>query len=339
MLKPLHVKIRMASYFLGVDIGGSKSHAVIADETGRIHGFGKAGAGISMNGDYSRLIRVLGEIVSQATEQAGIAADQIAGAGFGIANYDWPSQREPHLQAIGTLGLNAPVGLVNDAIPGLLAASPRGWGICVTAGTGCNCRGWDANRREGRVTGFGLRYGEGAGATEMVARAIQVVSTAWTLLTPPTRLTDVLVRAAGAKDVVDLLEGLTLDRYSIPPSVAPEIFRVAAEGDAVAQDIIRWAGAELGRMAIAVCRQLKFEDLDFDLVLVGRVVTGSPRLIDARCETVYPVAPGAQLIHLTAPPVIGSVLLGMEQAGLDREQIGRARAALLAASLEPASKT
>ena len=32
------------SYFLGVDIGGSKSHAMLADATGRVLGFGHAGA-------------------------------------------------------------------------------------------------------------------------------------------------------------------------------------------------------------------------------------------------------------------------------------------------------
>ena len=32
-------------YFLGVDIGGTKSHALIADESGQVVGFGRAGAG------------------------------------------------------------------------------------------------------------------------------------------------------------------------------------------------------------------------------------------------------------------------------------------------------
>ena len=35
----------MSEYFLGVDIGGTKSHALIADAAGRAVGFGEAGAG------------------------------------------------------------------------------------------------------------------------------------------------------------------------------------------------------------------------------------------------------------------------------------------------------
>ncbi len=32
-------------YFLGVDVGGTKCHALIADETGRVVGFGASGPG------------------------------------------------------------------------------------------------------------------------------------------------------------------------------------------------------------------------------------------------------------------------------------------------------
>jgi N-acetylglucosamine kinase-like BadF-type ATPase len=318
----------MTQYFLGVDIGGTKSHAVIADETGQVRGFGRSGSGMSRGGDYTPLTRELQVIVPQACEQAGISKHEISGAGFGIANFDFESQRQPHLDAIGVLGLDAPIGLINDALPGLLAASPHGWGICVAAGTGCNCRGWDKDRREGRVTGMGLRFGEGAGAIELIAKAIEVVATAWTQLTPPTRLTQLLIEAAGAKDVEDLIEGLCLNHYRIPSATAPAIFRVAAEGDAVAQDIIRWAGQECGKMAIAVCNQLNFQALEFDLVMAGSFFKGSPVVQDAMMETVHQVAPGARPIHLTAPPVIGSVLLGMEQAGIDADTIARARTAL-----------
>jgi hypothetical protein len=34
-------------------------------------------------------------------------------------------------------------------------------------------------------------------------------------------------------------------------------------------------------------------------------------------ETIHAVAPGAHLVRLTAPPVVGGVLLGVEQAGED----------------------
>jgi hypothetical protein len=83
----------------------------------------------------------------------------------------------------------------------------------------------------------------------------------------------------------------------------------------VAREVIAWGGRELGEMANAVIRQLNFEELDFDLVLVGSTYDGGAGLIEHLAETVYAVAPGARLVRLKTAPVVGAVLLGMEQAG------------------------
>jgi len=52
-------------------------------------------------------------------------------------------------------------------------------------------------------------------------------------------------------------------------------------------------------------------------VLVGSLYDGGPLLTEAMRRTVQAVAPGARLVRLAAPPVVGGILLGMEQAGLD----------------------
>jgi N-acetylglucosamine kinase-like BadF-type ATPase len=151
----------------------------------------------------------------------------------------------------------------------------------------------------------------------MVARGVQVVTLAWSKRGPATGLTDAFIELTGATDVLDLLEGLALERYHLSAADALLIFRVAAEGDQVAQEVIRWAGRELGSLAVGVIRQLGFEELDFEVVLAGSLYDGSPILTEALEETIGTVAPGARLVRLTAPPVVGGVLLGMEQAGLE----------------------
>ena len=306
----------MTRYFLGVDVGATKSHALIADDRGRALGFGKGGSGNPEGVGYDGLARVLQTITGEALAAAGIDVGHIAGAGFGIGGYDWPSQREPTLQAVHTLGLEAPLEIVNDAIIGLLAGAAEGWGVAIVAGTSCNCWGWDRDRREGRMTGFSW-LGEAAGGGELVLKAIQAVAHEWTQRGPPTRLTQAFVELAHAQDVKDLLEGLTLGRIHPDAAAAPVVFRVATEGDSVAQELIRWAGRELGSLAIGVIRQLGFEELTFDVVVAGSFFDGSPVLADCLRETIHAVAPGARLVRLTAPPVVGGALLGMEQAGHD----------------------
>ncbi len=306
----------MRACFVGVDIGATKSHALVADEEGRAVGFGTAGPGSYEVIGWEGLRRTLRIITDQALDSAGIAWAQVAGAGFGVAGYDWPAEWEPTRQAIAALGFEAPFEFVNDAFIGLIAGSPRGWGVGVTAGTSNNCYGRDREGRQGRMTGCGMAFGEYGGAVELVAKAVQAVAMAWTQRGPATRLTQALGELVGATGEVDLLEGLYLGRYHLLPEAAPLIFQVAVEGDAVAGEVIRWAGRELGSLAVGVIRQLDLEALDFDLVLSGSLFKGGARIIQPLAETVRAVAPGAQLARLTVPPVVGAVLLGMEQAGL-----------------------
>ena len=310
----------MPRYFLGIDVGGTKSHALVTDDTGQAQGFGEGGAGNPEGVGYDGLAQVLRLITQEALDAAGVTTGDVAGAGFGIGGYDWPSQREPILAAIRTLGLSAPLEIVNDALIALLAGAAEGWGVAVVAGTSCNCWGWDQDRRAGRMTGFSW-LGEAAGGHELVFKATQAVALEWTLRGPPTRLTQAFVDLANARDVEDLLEGLTLGRIYLGAAAAPAVFQVAAQGDPVAQDLVRWAGRELGSLAIGVIHQLSFEALIFEVVMAGRFFDGSPVLADVMRETIHTVAPGARLVRLSAPPVVGGALLGMEQAGQDTRAV------------------
>ena len=303
----------MQSYFLGVDIGGTKSHALIADAEGNPLGFGQGGAGNYEVVGWDGMRDTLHAITREALKAAGLERAQIAGAGFGIAGYDWPDERPPHVDAIASLGLSAPYALVNDTLIGLIAGATQGWGVGVVAGTGCNCWGRDRAGREGRVTGEGGLFAEYGGGGDLVYRAVQAISLAWSKRGPETRLTEALIAWLGAAGVEDLLEGLVVGRYSPSSDGAPVVFRVANEGDAVAQDIIRWAGGELGDLAVGVIRQLQLEAQAFEVVQIGSLYNGSPVLSDTMMETIQRVAPGARAVRLTVPPVVGAVLLAMEQ--------------------------
>ncbi|MGE5223597.1 MAG: N-acetylglucosamine kinase [Omnitrophica WOR_2 bacterium] len=315
----------MKTYYLGVDVGGTKCHALISDETGQAAGFGEAGPGNHEAVGYPGLIAALQEVTGKALTSAGLVMDQIAGAGFGVAGYDWPSERQPTLDAIATLGLTCPVEAVNDTIIGLLAGSEQGWGVAVVAGTGCNCWGWDQQHRIGRVTGCG-GFGEHGGAGDLVHSAINAVAYEWSRRGPSTQLSQAFTQLVGAKDLPDLLEGLTMGKYYIGSHAAPLVFQVAAAGDPVAREVIRWNGSELGELANAVIRQLNFESSSFEVVLVGSLYEGGSLLIDPMRETIHSIAPAARLVRLNAPPVVGGTLLGMDQGGLNAPQF---RAALV----------
>jgi N-acetylglucosamine kinase-like BadF-type ATPase len=304
-------------YFLGADLGATKTHTLLVDETGTALGFGESGPGNHETVNYDGMFESMRSGMEQALKAAGLKKNDITGAGFGVAGYDWSSEFEITAKTIDRLGLTSPYKFVNDSVSGLVAGAEAGWGVVIISGTGCNCRGWDReHKREGRVTGHGVTMGEGAGGTELMHRCMQLVGYAWSQRGPETKLADALVEYTGAKDLDDLIRGYTTNEYEIGAEAAPLVFRVAEAGDQVARDLIHWAGCELGEMANAVIRQLEFENLAFDVVMTGSMFEGGAMLIEPLRAMIHQLAPRAKLVRLTAPPVLGAVMLGMEAANL-----------------------
>ena len=310
----------MSRYILGVDIGGTKSHAGLFTAEGQLVGIGIGGQGNPDEVGIEGFSSVLKEIIRQAIGSSNATIGEIIGAGFGIAGFDWPSQATSFEAAIRDLAMKCPFLLVNDAVLGLLAGTSQGWGIAVVSGTGCNARGRDQYGNEGRVLGYGMQWGEGAGASEIVQRALQHIGWQWTQRGPQTRLTDLFVEKMKASNAADLLEGIILEKYQVDPGLAPEIFRLAQEGDAIAREIALWAGQSLGELVLAVARQLNLTDQPFEVVMVGSLFKAEKALIQPMQEIVLGQAPQAIFKRLLVPPVAGAVLLGFEAAGMSSNE-------------------
>ncbi|MBE0672557.1 MAG: hypothetical protein IH588_18425 [Anaerolineales bacterium] len=304
-------------YFLGMDVGSSKTHALIVSETGQCVAFGKAWGGNHQGVGYDGLENVLRESLAGALEMSGVDKAHIAGAGFGVAGYDFPSDREAHLQAISSLGLSCPVEVVNDGWNGLLAGATRGVGVNVTAGSSNNCRGRNKYGKKGRIVGNGAQFGEQGGAIEIVQRGLQMVNYAWIKRIPPTALTKIYLEATDATNEMDLMEGLSNEKYHLFPYLAVQVTEAARNGDTAAQEIIRWAGEELGWLAVAVARQIEMENDEVEIVQSGSVFEAGDIIIEPMKEIVMKHLPNAKLIRLVGPPVVGAVILGMEQADFD----------------------
>jgi len=225
----------------------------------------------------------------------------------------------------GHLKLTMPHEMVNDSVLGLLANARHGWGISLVAGTGCNCWGRNQRGEYGRVTGYGSDMGEFAGGSELVERAKYLVAHEWTGRGQPTSMTQAFIQKTGAKNLNDLIEGLSERHYSLEADSAPLVFECAAQGDKVALDLLQWAGDELGEMVIAVARQIGMANSAPDVVLIGGLFRGTPSLKSLVTAKVDSVIPKATYLNMQAPPVVGAVVLGMEQAKLSPSAVQAAR--------------
>ena len=101
--------------------------------------------------------------------------------------------------------------------------------------------------------------------------------------------------------------------------LAPLVFEVAGEGDAVARGIVDRLAEELATMAVAIARQLRVARRPVDVVLTGGVFRATDAEFYARIETgVRAAVPEARIVRLRDRPVLGAALIGLDELGVSR---------------------
>lgn len=159
----------MSLYVAGIDGGQSSTLALVADESGRIVGRGRAGPSDELGAgpQSTRLRDALHDALDAARTAAGLdPACTFAAIVAGISGYNGTLRgRSPQLPSPRvTLMHDAPI-----AHAGALAGRP---GIVIVAGTGSVVYGRDAAGRERTLGGWGYLFGDEGSAFRIAADAI-----------------------------------------------------------------------------------------------------------------------------------------------------------------------
>jgi N-acetylglucosamine kinase-like BadF-type ATPase len=316
---------------LGIDGGGTKTHAVIADADGAVRGFATSGPAnwevVGMRGAGESLREAAG----RALKAAGAEIADVMASALGLAGIDWDSDLPRMTAEVDELGLAGPVEVTNDSFIALRAGTTDGVGVVVIAGTGAIAAGRSPDGRTFRTLGQGAEFGDTGSASDVSDAALRAVANAYTGRGPATELTELLCSLYGCRSAAELLERASRgDERS--RSAAPTVLRSAEGGDEVARGIVRWAGNELGESALLAARTLGMTGAEFDLVLAGGLFRGeSALLLETLRARVDTEAPGARLVQLDTAPVAGAALraLDMTDGGVSQAAADRLRAGVL----------
>jgi N-acetylglucosamine kinase-like BadF-type ATPase len=310
---------------LAVDVGNSKTDVALVTAGGAVLGACRGGTSSHQQVGVDGGLATLAKLVERAAAQGGLdpaARPLVRLVSYCAAGADLPSDIRLLTRALQRARFG-PVELVaNDCHAGLRAGTDRTWGVCVISGSGMNCLGVARDGRQARFDALGEISGDWGGGGGVGMAGLAAAVRARDGRGPAT----LLARTVPAHFGVATPHALTIAMYleRIPQrrslEIAPLVFSAAGQGDAVACGIVNRLADEIVAWATAAIRRLKLQRLDPHVILAGGIFQAEDAAFYERIRSgIGAVAPAAEVRRLTAPPVVGAALLG-----LDRLAAGRA---------------
>jgi len=312
---------RPPAAILAVDGGNSKAELALVAANGRLLG-ARRGPSIShqavgLEQGMTNLETLLAGVAAEASISASASHGPIAELGvFCLAGADYPSDVRLLTKAIEGLGLAERIVVLNDTFAALRAGTHRPWGVVLICGQGINGAAIAPDGRTARFDGVGMISGDWGGARAVGEAGLAAAVRARDGRGPATSLERLVPAYFKVRSISDLTRALYLGRIHEDRLVelCPVVFRAAADGDVEARGILIRLADELVAMAGALIRRLRMTELDPEVVLGGGVFQATDPAFYARIEAgIRAVAPAASMVRLTAPPVLGAALLGLDR--------------------------
>ena len=319
---------------LAFDGGGSKIDAVAVGRDGTVLGSVRVPPAGS-DGREPRFRTGLTAAVDAISAVAGLDASRgpLAPIGvFCIAGADLPADERKILRWLSRQGWTAETILRNDTFAVLRAGTDRTWDVAVVCGFGTNCAAVAPDGRTFRLPSLGWIAGDWGGGSDIGEAAMWHAIRSEDGRGERTMLASTVPGHFGLRRPRQLMEAMYFGRLEEGrvAELPPLVFRAAADGDVVARSIVDRQADEVVTMASTAIRRLRMAKLDVHVVLGGGIFRNGFSPFFTRIEDgVRRIAPAASLTVLTAPPVIGAVLLGLDRSGASTRVKERVRETLL----------
>lgn len=309
---------------VGVDGGGSKTHAVALSLAGEVVGRGD-GPGSS---PHFFGVGPSVEIVDAAVRAAlgGGTATQV---NVYLSGLDLESEVAAYRSAIAGLPWAASTTVVENDLWALLRAgtqSPNA--VAVVCGTGINAVGVRADGATARFAALGPISGDWGGGSGLGEEALWHAARAEDGRGPATALHAAVLDVMHVSTVGELTEQLHFGHVALSDLavLAPAVFEAARAGDAVAGAVVDRQAAEVVSFARASLTRLGLLDAEVPVVLGGGVIRArDQRLLDGITSGLAADAPHATIVIVDAPPIVGAGLLALESVGASPAALDRAR--------------
>jgi N-acetylglucosamine kinase-like BadF-type ATPase len=298
---------------LGIDAGGTKTVALLADADGRMFGEGRAGAANLRTEGELEVEKILHTVIDQAT---GGHPHELAAVCLGMAGVDRQDDASIIRGVMRRLGFRTNTLIVNDALIALVAGAGVNPGVVVISGTGSISYGVNQRGLAARAGGWGPTLADEGSGYWIGRRALAAVMREADGRGPKTALTQLVLGHFSLAKADALVAEIyqQLQQRPVVASLGTLVDRAREDGDMVATDIMTQAVHELAISASSVISQLDMRGEAFPILLAGGMLKESPWLSAEMGRLMAEVAPRARVEALMHEPVFGAVRLAAAEA-------------------------
>lgn len=302
---------RTRPFIVGVDGGGSKTHALAADAGGHIVGRGAAGPSNYHAVGLEAATAALETAITAALTAAGSApaTPPLAALCLGLAGMGRPADRVLIAAWAAQRFPSTPTLIVTDAELVVAAGTPAGWGLALICGTGSLAFGVDPAGHTARAGGWGYLLGDEGSGYALGLAALRAIARAADGRGPQTALTAAVLqhwKLTQPQDLIHYVYQGHIERADI--AALATLVEAAAEHDAVAQAISATAGHELALALNAVAQQLALRGA-LPCALAGSVLIHGCHIRAALLQAATGLGLTLDPIALVADPALGALKL------------------------------
>ena len=286
----------MTQIVIGIDGGGSKTHAIVADESGTSLGEATGPGSAVKPGAEEASADVIVQTARDALADAGMPAVTPRVVCVGVAGAGREKAKQALWQALVARDIASDVVVHTDFGIALDDAFGDGPGVLLIAGTGSAAFGRSPTGTTGRCGGWGPVIGDEGSGTWIGRRALSIVSAAADGREAQTALTGAILTAAEVNEAADLIPWAASASREQIASLAPVVFTVAESGDLRANAVVSLAVEELMLHVRALAQQLFGDErAAVPVALAGGLMSKGTMLRKRLEHRLRAAVPGAQV--------------------------------------------
>jgi N-acetylmuramic acid 6-phosphate etherase len=302
-------------FTLGIEGGGTRTTALLADARGREIRRAEFGPGNVRLLDDRALVRLLRRVAKQFEKPDAI--------GLGLAGARNETDRQRVRAAVAKVWKKTPCHVTHDLEVALmvgraLRACRGGLGqpaipaVLVLSGTGSCCFGMAADGRTAKMGGWGHVLGDKGSGFEIGLRGLKAVVFYFDRDGTWSRLGERLLAATNCNEPDDLIDWASGADKDAMAALAPEVFAAAKARDRIARDVLAGAAGMLAKDAATCAGKLAKKNSPVDFVLSGGVLRNQPAFARKVATEIKSRWPKAKVSTQKHDDVLGAIALARD---------------------------